>query len=223
MNSFLDIVKKIPLLFESLFVTIVPSAEQVFAETFVNENRDKELNVASMSSMYDVSSGDSIVKINNMSDFTLKVCNQNVSIDDYDLLKEEMNEAIKEYEDEKARIENGALSSNTASSFVLSDCVGGDVYSIAESLVGMGGTCFYICQLFIYNYTGQWCSFGDVVQTDSPEPGDLIYYADGGVGYEHWAVYLGGESALHGNYNGTTIIGSVYLKHGSSPIFYKIA
>ena len=94
MNSFLDIVKKIPLLFESLFVTIVPSAEQVFAETFVNENRDKELNVASMSSMYDVSSGDSIVKINNMSDFTLKVCNQNVSIDDYDLLKEEMDEAI---------------------------------------------------------------------------------------------------------------------------------
>lgn len=37
--------------------------------------------------------------------------------------------------------------------------------------------------------------------TDSPEPGNLIYYNQGGDGLDHIAVYIGDDQAVHGNYD----------------------
>ena len=54
-----------------------------------------------------------------------------------------------------------------------------------------------------------------------PQPGDLIYYADGGMGMAHIAVYIGNGQAVHGGYNGNeTVVASAYL--GSGPVFIHI-
>lgn len=42
--------------------------------------------------------------------------------------------------------------------------------------------------------------------TDDPQPGNLIYYNNGGRGVDHIAVYIGNGLAVHGNYDGRTEI-----------------
>lgn len=42
--------------------------------------------------------------------------------------------------------------------------------------------------------------------TDTPQAGNLIYYNNGGRGVDHIAIYIGNGLAVHGNYNGRTII-----------------
>ncbi len=42
--------------------------------------------------------------------------------------------------------------------------------------------------------------------TDTPQAGNLIYYNNGGRGVDHIAVYIGNGLAVHGNYNGQTVI-----------------
>ena len=211
---------------ESLLVLIIPKSEEVYADVLPKLDASQGFHVAPMSLMIDKTyypnSYSSLAKNNDNSSFLIKFNKEYISIDDYDLIKSEMEDAIKEYEEKKSYILYGTdYISNAFNLSYKTDS--DDVWSIAEDLIGTRGSCLYICQLFIYEYTGEWRSFSDIVTTDSPEPGDLIYYANGGVGYEHWAIYLGGESALQGNYNGTTVIGSIYLRHASSPVFYKFA
>ncbi|WP_182977049.1 LysM peptidoglycan-binding domain-containing protein [Arthrobacter cheniae] len=58
-------------------------------------------------------------------------------------------------------------------------------------------------------------------QVSDPQPGDFVYYADGGMGYSHNAVYLGGGRAIHSGWNGNqTIEESVNV--GSGPIYYRV-
>lgn len=55
----------------------------------------------------------------------------------------------------------------------------------------------------------------------SPEPGDFIYYADGGMGFSHNAVYIGNGQAIHSGWNGNqTVIESVDV--GSGPVYYRV-
>lgn len=55
----------------------------------------------------------------------------------------------------------------------------------------------------------------------NPEPGDFIYYADGGMGFAHNAVYLGGGQAIHSGWNGNqTVVESVNV--GSGPVYYRV-
>ena len=96
------------------------------------------------------------------------------------------------------------------------------VWDIANYLVGTGGSCFYVAQLFIEIYMGPGHRIANAYQVFDPVPGDVIYYVDGGIGYEHWAIYLGPDTALQGNYLGTTIIGPVYLRNATAPIFYRV-
>ncbi|MFR9257167.1 MAG: NlpC/P60 family protein [Merdibacter sp.] len=85
------------------------------------------------------------------------------------------------------------------------------------------------CTMLVSNIGRQWhllpwmagwlLSLGTV--TDDPQPGDLIYYADGGMGMAHIAVYIGNGQAVHGGYNGSeTVVASAYL--GSGPVFIRI-
>lgn len=56
----------------------------------------------------------------------------------------------------------------------------------------------------------------------SPQPGDLIYYADGGVGVPHIAVALNSTQAIHGGYLGyTTKVAPIYMGSGIS--FYRVS
>ncbi|MCZ2404834.1 LysM peptidoglycan-binding domain-containing protein, partial [Paenarthrobacter sp. Z7-10] len=40
----------------------------------------------------------------------------------------------------------------------------------------------------------------------NPQPGDFIYYADGGMGFSHNAIYIGGGMAIHSGWNGSQTI-----------------
>jgi hypothetical protein len=57
--------------------------------------------------------------------------------------------------------------------------------------------------------------------TDTPEAGNLIYYNNGGRGVDHIAVYIGNGMAVHGNYDGKTVIASVYI-NGGAPQFIQV-
>ncbi|MCR5299569.1 MAG: C40 family peptidase [Erysipelotrichaceae bacterium] len=100
--------------------------------------------------------------------------------------------------------------------------VGGDAYAIAESLIGMGGYCTDVANTFLALYFGDGSNCFDTYDIDpsQAQPGDVVFYSDGGTGYQHYAIYLGGEMSLQGNWLGTTIIRSVFI-NGSAPQFRR--
>lgn len=236
--------KKIPLLIQSILSVIIPINKQVYADTLVNEPiNNTEIMVASaplaVSNNQDVSTlsvqedntsiNDSVIK-EDSSEFTLSLEGREVLGKNFASTQENMYIAIDEYEKEQERLRIEAEEAEKlarkkqiaeAYGFNLSDISNGDVWGIANSLVGLASNnCLYVANLFFQAYRGTSFSMSNAYQTDSPQPGDMIYYSNGGLGMQHWAIYLGGDSALHGNWNGTTIIGSVYINNGSSPIFY---
>ena len=57
------------------------------------------------------------------------------------------------------------------------------------------------------------------VSASQARAGDIIYYADGGAGSPHVAIYLGGDEAVHGGYNGLNVVRTtIYL--GGGPTYY---
>ena len=58
--------------------------------------------------------------------------------------------------------------------------------------------------------------------TDSPLAGDLIYYNNGGRGVDHIAIYIGNGQAVHGNYNGKTVIADAYQSGMGSPQYIRV-
>ena len=99
-----------------------------------------------------------------------------------------------------------------------------DAYALAQDFLGMPGACSTVAQAFINSYYGKGYSIHNTYDVNYWEarPGDIIYYDDGGLGLQHYAVYLGGDSALHGNIYGTTLIKKVYMNYGSEPQFKRI-
>ena len=71
-------------------------------------------------------------------------------------------------------------------------------------------------QLWPDEYAGMY-----VYYTNDPQPGNLIYYNNGGRGVDHIAIYIGNGLAVHGNYNGRTVIESVYIP-GGAPQFIQV-
>lgn len=62
--------------------------------------------------------------------------------------------------------------------------------------------------------------------TDDPQPGNLIYYYNGGRGVDHIAIYIGDGMAVHGNYGygdgmGDTVVASVYI-NGGAPQYIQV-
>lgn len=100
-----------------------------------------------------------------------------------------------------------------------------DAFNLALNFIGMKGSCNEVAQSFIDAYFGEGYDIllGTYsISMDEAKPGDIIYYTNGGIGQQHYATYLGGASALHGNVNGTTVIGNVYMAHGSTPQFRRL-
>lgn len=71
-------------------------------------------------------------------------------------------------------------------------------------------------QLWPDEYAGMYGYY-----TNDPQPGNLIYYNNGGSGVDHIAIYIGNGLAVHGNYNGRTVIESVYIP-GGAPQFIQV-
>ena len=72
-------------------------------------------------------------------------------------------------------------------------------------------------QLWPDQYAGQYGYY-----TNDPQEGDLLYYNNGGRGVDHIAIYIGNGQAVHGNYEGKTVIASAYLSTAASPQFIRV-
>ena len=62
--------------------------------------------------------------------------------------------------------------------------------------------------------------------TDNPQPGNLIYYNNGGRGVDHIAIYIGNGMAVHGNYwiDGTsyTVIEKANIPGAGTPQYIQV-
>jgi cell wall-associated NlpC family hydrolase len=72
-----------------------------------------------------------------------------------------------------------------------------------------------------HGWPAGYLSLGRIVPASEAQPGDLAYYANGGMGLAHIAVYVGNGQAVHGGWNGnTTALFSVNV--GSGPVFIRV-
>ena len=141
-------------------------------------------------------------------------------------------EAEKKAEEEKKRQEEEAqrreeeAAEAASGSDVHYDVNGNGIAEAALAQLGRTQDCTMLVTnalaangIYYHGWPAGYLSLGTV--TDDPQPGDLIYYADGGMGMAHIAVYIGNGQAVHGGYNGSeTVVASAYL--GSGPVFIRI-
>ncbi|MBU9129581.1 C40 family peptidase [Holdemanella porci] len=86
---------------------------------------------------------------------------------------------------------------------------------VQQALANAGVSDAY--QLWPDQYAGQYGYY-----TNDPQVGDLLYYNNGGRGVDHIAIYIGNGQAVHGNYEGKTVIASAYLSTAASPQFIRV-
>ena len=86
---------------------------------------------------------------------------------------------------------------------------------VQQALANAGVSDAY--QLWPDQYVGQYGYY-----TDSPAEGDLIYYNNGGRGVDHIAIYIGNGQAVHGNYNGKTVIAGSYVDGAGTPQYIRV-
>ena len=105
------------------------------------------------------------------------------------------------------------------------DALGG-ISSAALAQLGVAQDCTALATnalasqgIYFHGWPAEYMSLGSI--TGSPQAGDLIYYDDAGAGVPHIAVYIGNGQAVHGGWQGTTVVASAYL--GSGPVFIRVA
>jgi cell wall-associated NlpC family hydrolase len=105
---------------------------------------------------------------------------------------------------------------------------GATISSAAMGQLGVGQDCTALVTNALraaginhHGWPASCLSLGTQVSAGQAQPGDLVYYADGGMGAAHIAVYIGGGKAVHGGWNGgTTAISGVNV--GSGPVFVRV-
>ena len=86
---------------------------------------------------------------------------------------------------------------------------------VQQALANAGVSDAY--QLWPDQYAGQYGYY-----TNDPQEGDLLYYNNGGRGVDHIAIYIGNGQAVHGNYNGKTVIASAYQNGMGNPQYIRV-
>lgn len=121
-----------------------------------------------------------------------------------------------------AKLTRSSSSSNT----MFLPSANGSVASAAMAQVGIYQDCTALVSnslravgIYFRGWPANYMSLGQV--TSNPQPGDIIYYANGGTGAAHVAIYIGNGKAVHGGWRGNqTVVGSAYV--GSGPVFIRI-
>jgi cell wall-associated NlpC family hydrolase len=72
-----------------------------------------------------------------------------------------------------------------------------------------------------HGWPAGYFSLGTQVSAANAIPGDLIYYANGGAGLAHIAVYIGGGMAVHGGWEGNRTV-TFSANVGSGPVFIRV-
>ena len=72
-----------------------------------------------------------------------------------------------------------------------------------------------------HDWPAGYMSLGTVVPASQAQPGDLVYYANGGMGAAHIAVYAGNGQAVHGGWLGNqTALNSANV--GSGAVYIRV-
>ena len=115
-----------------------------------------------------------------------------------------------------------------ATTQVASSNKGAAIYQAALAQLGT----FQDCTLLVTNalkavginfhdWPAGYMSLGTVVPASQAQPGDLIYYANGGMGLAHIAVYAGNGQAIHGGWLGNqTALNTANV--GSGAVYIRV-
>ena len=108
MNSFIEFINRVPLLIESILVVLVPSSQQVYANTYTNEELENdELIVKAVSSDEEK---DFVFADSANTKYILETKGQEVATANFDKLQGELDIAIEEYEAEQAKLSRSGSS-----------------------------------------------------------------------------------------------------------------
>ena len=121
------------------------------------------------------------------------------------------------------------VASATPSAPVSASGKGAAILSAAYAQLGVSQDCTMLVTnalaavgIHFHDWPAGYLSLGRTVSAAEAQPGDLIYYADGGAGMAHVAVYAGNGQAVHGGYNGNqTVVFSANV--GSGPVFIRVS
>ncbi len=141
--------------------------------------------------------------------------------------EEKAEREARALEAEKAK-GNSNVANEQAPSVNVPDSVSGNaIAAAAYAQLGRAQDCTMLVTnalaavgIYFHSAPAGYMSLGTIVPASQAQPGDIIYYADGGVGLAHVAIYIGGGQAIHGGYLGSTVIASAYM--GSGPVFIRV-
>ncbi|EYT53911.1 NlpC/P60 family protein [Kocuria sp. UCD-OTCP] len=102
------------------------------------------------------------------------------------------------------------------------------IAAAAKNQLGVGQDCTALVTKSLraaginhHGWPASYLKLGTRVSAAQAQPGDLVYYANGGMGFAHIAVYIGGGKAVHGGWNGNqTVIQTVNV--GSGPVYIRV-
>lgn len=137
-----------------------------------------------------------------------------------------------------APVETSTMGITTASSNIevasysgapaASSGVAGTIAAAAQSQLGVTQDCTRLVSnalaaagINFHDWPAGYLSLGSTVSAAEAIPGDLIYYADGGMGMAHIAVYIGNGQAIHGGFNGNQTV-TAPAQLGSGPVFIRV-
>lgn len=166
-----------------------------------------------------------------LSDARLEV--QATTPEELEQIRAEIEAAVEQEREEQAAAasSNGSSSSgssSTSSSAGSAGVSGNAVANAALSQIGAAQDCTALVRRSIaavglgYSGMGSLFNYGPTIPMSAASPGDIIYYANGGVGIAHVAIYIGGGRAVHGGWSGyNTVVAGVNIG-GSAPVFIDI-
>ena len=92
---------------------------------------------------------------------------------------------------------------------------------VAQDCTALATNALAAVGIHFHGWPADYLSLGRTVSAAEAQPGDLVYYQNGGMGMPHIAVYVGNGMAVHGGWNGgTTALYSVNV--GSGPVFIRV-
>jgi len=105
---------------------------------------------------------------------------------------------------------------------------GAAIYQAALAQLGVYQDCTMLVtnalkavRINFHDWPAGYMSLGTVVPASQAQPGDLIYYANGGLGLAHIAVYAGNGQAIHGGWNGNqTALNTANV--GSGAVYIRV-
>ncbi len=117
---------------------------------------------------------------------------------------------------------------STTTTQASSSSKGAAIYQAALSQVGVTQDCTMLVTnalksvgINYHDWPAGYMSLGTAVSASEAQPGDLIYYADGGTGVAHIAVYAGNGQAIHGGWLGNqTVVNSADV--GSGAVYIRV-